>query len=193
MIGLDRPTLERDVKKLGCGGIVVIDGAPQLTEMAVSAIKAAELAVIPAQPSQLDIWATSELGNYAKVRSELTEGRFQGVFVASRVVTNTRIGKEIFEALGGCGLPILTASISQRVIYAVSMARGETAMDAAPGGVAALEVKALADEVLGILYPAKEATKRAQTRAMVRFCATLRCLPACPTWLPGIKRSWRTG
>ena len=157
VVGMDRPTLDRDVKRLGCGGIVVIDGAPQLKDMAASAIKAADLAVIPVQPSPYDIWATADLVDLAKQRIEITDGRFRAVFAVSRVITGTRIGKEIFETLGDYGLPILRAPIYQRVIYAVSATNGETAMDVEPAGVAASEVKAMADEILGILNPFQEA------------------------------------
>lgn len=151
VVGLDRPTLDRDVRRLGCGGIVVIDGAPQLKDMAASAIKAADLAVIPVQPSPYDIWATSDLVDLVKQRIEITDGRFRAAFVVSRVITGTRLGKEVFDILGGYGLPILKSSITQRIIYAVSAANGDTAMDVEPDGVAAQEVRALADEILGVL------------------------------------------
>jgi chromosome partitioning protein len=151
VVGLDRPTLDRDVKRLGCGGVVVIDGAPQLKDMAASAVKAADLVVIPVQPSPYDIWATADLVDLVKQRIEITDGRFRAVFVVSRVIVGTRIGKDIFEILGGYGLPVLRATISQRIIYAVSATNGETAMDVEPGGVAASEVKALADEIQGTL------------------------------------------
>jgi chromosome partitioning protein len=151
VIGLDRPTLDRDVKRLGCGGYVVIDGAPQLKDMAASAIKAADLALIPVQPSPYDIWATADLVDLVKQRIEITDGRFRAVFVVSRVITGTKIGKEVFDVLAGYGLPILKSAVSQRVIFAVSAASGDTAMDMEQAGAAAQEVKALAGEVLGIL------------------------------------------
>lgn len=152
VIGVDRPTLERDIKRLVVGdGIVVIDGAPQLKVMAASAIKAADLAIIPVQPSPYDIWATAELVDLVKQRVEITEGRFQAVFVVSRIITGTKIGKEVFDTLSEYGLPILKSTISQRVIFAASAAGGETALDAEPDSAAAREVKALAQEVLGLV------------------------------------------
>ena len=152
VVGLDRPALvDKDTRRIADVGIVVIDGAPQLKDMTVSAIKAADMVVIPVQPSPYDIWATAELVDLVKQRIEITDGRVQAAFVVSRVITGTRLGREIFEALDDYGLPILKAQISQRIIYAVSAANGETAMDVEPGGIAAREVRTLADEILGLL------------------------------------------
>ncbi|QDE42284.1 hypothetical protein E6P06_02930 (plasmid) [Citrobacter sp. CF971] len=51
---------------------VVIDGAPQAHDLAVSAMKAADCVLIPVQPSPYDIWATSDLVDLVKQRIELT-------------------------------------------------------------------------------------------------------------------------
>lgn len=148
VIGVDRPTLDRDVKRLGAKDFVLIDGAPQLRDMAASAIKAADLALIPVQPSPYDIWATADLADLVKQRIEITEGRFKAAFVISRVITGTRIGKDVAALLAEYGLPVLRSTISQRVIFAVSASAGETAMDAEPNSAASLEIQALANEVL---------------------------------------------
>ena len=41
VVGIDRPTIDRDLKAIGRKDFVVIDGAPQAADLAVSAIKAA--------------------------------------------------------------------------------------------------------------------------------------------------------
>ena len=38
VVGIDRPTIERDIKNIAQKDIVVIDGAPQVHSLAVSAI-----------------------------------------------------------------------------------------------------------------------------------------------------------
>ena len=74
VIGMDRPTLERDVKKIANDfDWVIIDGAPQLTNMAVSAIKCSDLIIIPVQPPPYDIWASEELVDVIKHRQQITE------------------------------------------------------------------------------------------------------------------------
>lgn len=149
VVGIDRPTIDRDVKNVARKvDYVVIDGAPQAADLAVSAIKAADYIVIPVQPSPYDIWATSDLVELVKQRIEMTDGKLQAGFVVSRVIKGTRIGEEVTEALHGYGLPVLESRITQRVSYPGTAASGSTVMDAEPNGDAAAEIFALADEIV---------------------------------------------
>ncbi|MCR1346412.1 AAA family ATPase [Acidithiobacillus ferrooxidans] len=147
VVGIDRPTIERDIKNVARKDFVVIDGAPQAADLAVSAIKAASFVLIPVQPSPYDIWATADLVELVKQRIEVTDGKLQAAFVVSRAIKGTRIGSEVAEALAGYGLPILESRITQRVSYPSTAAAGTTVMDTEPAGDAAAEVRALAAEL----------------------------------------------
>ncbi len=147
VVGIDRPTIERDIKNIARKDFVVIDGAPQAADLAVSAIKAASFVLIPVQPSPYDIWATADLVELVKQRIEVTDGKLQAAFVVSRAIKGTRIGSEVAEALVGYDLPILESRITQRVSYPSTAAAGTTVMDTEPTGDAAAEVRALAAEV----------------------------------------------
>jgi len=151
VVGIDRPTIERDLKQIAEKEYVVIDGAPQAHDLAVSAIKAADLVVIPVQPSPYDIWATSDLVELVKQRIEITDGKLQAAFVVSRAIKGTKIGSEVNEALTGYDLPILETRITQRVIYPVSAASGSTVLDEEPNSEASSEIKALVEEILQII------------------------------------------
>lgn len=148
VVGIDRPTIERDLKGVAKKDFVVIDGAPQAADLAVSAIKAATFILIPVQPSPYDIWATADLVDLVKQRIEITEGKLQAAFVVSRAIKGTKIGAEVNEALAGYGLPVLEARISQRVIYPGTAAIGTTVLDDEPDGEAAKEIRALATEIV---------------------------------------------
>jgi len=152
VVGIDRPTIERDLKHIAKKDIVVIDGAPQAADLAVSALKAADLVLIPVQPSPYDIWATSDLVDLVKQRMEITEGRLQAAFVVTRAIKGTRIGAEVTEALAGYELPVLESRITQRVIYPVSATAGTTVLEAEPNSDAATEVRALASEIKQLLF-----------------------------------------
>lgn len=147
VVGIDRPTIDRDLKNVARKDFVVIDGAPQAADLAVSAIKAADFVLIPVQPSPYDIWATADLVELVKQRIEVTDGRLQAAFVVSRAIKGTRIGAEVTEALAGYGLPVMESRITQRVIYPGTAAAGTTVMEAEPEGDAAAEVRALAAEL----------------------------------------------
>lgn len=147
VVGIDRPTIDRDIRNVARKDIVVIDGAPQAADLAVSAIKAANFVLIPVQPSPYDIWATSDLVELVKQRIEVTDGKLRVAFVVSRAIKGTRIGAEVTEALNGYDLPILESRITQRVSYPGTAASGSTVLDVEPAGDAAREIRALANEI----------------------------------------------
>lgn len=151
VVGIDRPTIERDLKNLAKKDVVVIDGAPQAADLAVSAIKAADFVLIPVQPSPYDIWATADLVELVKQRIEITDGRLRAAFVVSRAIKGTKIGAEISAALEGYGLPVLETRVFQRVVYPGTAAAGSTVLDAEPNGDAAAEIRALAAEIMAAL------------------------------------------
>lgn len=151
VVGLDRPTLQRDIKALAPVDYVVIDGAPQASDLAASAIKAADFVLIPCTPSPYDVWACSDLVDLVRQRIEITDGRLKAAFVISRAIAGTRLGNEISDALAGYGLPILESRIYQRQIYPASAAGGQTAFDSDPKGDAASDFMALRDEIIHLI------------------------------------------
>ncbi|MCV6683342.1 AAA family ATPase [Neisseria meningitidis] len=151
VIGIDRPTIERDLKSVVQKNFVVIDGAPQTADLAISAIKASDLVLIPVQPSPYDIWATADLVNLIKQRIELTDGNLKAAFLINRAIKGTKIGGEIRAALEEYDLPVLSTVIVQRIIYPTSAITGSTVLDKEPTGEAAKEIQLLADEVMKLL------------------------------------------
>ena len=152
VIGLDRPTLDRDLKNISDKDFVVIDGSPQATDLAVSAIKAADFVLIPVQPSPYDIWATSDLVDLVKQRIEMTDNKLKSAFVVSRAIKNTKIGTEVSEVLTEYGLPVLDAKIVQRIAYPNSAAIGKTVFETeSKNSDAVAEMNALATEVKSYL------------------------------------------
>lgn len=152
VIGLDRPTLDRDLKNISDKDFVVIDGSPQATDLAISAIKTADFVLIPVQPSPYDIWATSDLVDLVKQRIEMTDNKLKSAFVVSRAIKNTKIGTEVSEVLTEYGLPVLDAKIVQRIAYPNSAAIGKTVFETeSKNSDAVAEMNALATEVKSYL------------------------------------------
>ena len=151
VVGIDRPIIDKSLKSMGRKDFIVIDGAPQIEALAVSAIKSADFILIPVQPSPYDVWATSDLVDLVKARIEIMDGRLQAAFVISRAIKGTKIGNEITSALADYGLPVLTSRITQRVIYPTSAVTGQTVFDREPEGEAAHEIQALMAEIKQLL------------------------------------------
>jgi len=148
VIGLDRPTLSKDIKSIDNGyDWIIIDGAPQLAEMAVAAIKCSDIVLIPVQPSPYDIWATEDLVDVIKARQQVTDGYPKTAFVISRQIKNTNLGKEVRDVLIGYELPVFKNGTFQRIVYAKSAANGSTVLDAEPNGEAANEIRQLISEL----------------------------------------------
>ena len=148
VVGIDRPTLDKDIKGIKSGyDWIIIDGAPQIKAMAVSAVKAADVILVPVQPSPYDIWACYDLVDLIKSRQEITEGKPKAAFVISRMIKNTMLSRDVRGALEEHGLPIFNKGTVQRVVYANSAAQGKTPMDIDPSCEAAFEIKMIVKEL----------------------------------------------
>ena len=150
VIGLDRPTLHRDLPPLAKDyDHVVIDGPPRVSELARSAIIASDLVVVPIQPSPYDVWAADEVIKLIREASVFKES-LKSVFVINRRIVNTAIGRDVGDALAEYLIPVLKTVISQRVSFAESAAAGGTVLDTDPNGAAAKEILALTEEILSL-------------------------------------------
>ena len=148
LVGLDRPTIHRDLPNLAEGyDHVVIDGPPRVTDLARSAIVAADLVVIPIQPSPYDVWAAVEVINLIKEASVFKES-LKSVFVINRKIVNTAIGRDVVEALAEYSIPVAKAGVCQRVVFAESAASGQTVIELDRKSSASKEIKALVKELL---------------------------------------------
>lgn len=154
VVGLDRETLPTDLKAISGGyDWVVIDGAPQVAKLAAAAVKVAEVVIIPVQPSPYDIWATADLVEVINARRDVTGGKPKAAFLISRSIRNTKLGKEITEALESYGLPVLKCGTMQRVAYPTTASEGKTVFEE-PTSEAAKEIRAIVAEIKEIIHGA---------------------------------------
>jgi chromosome partitioning protein len=149
-LGLARETLHQEAPDLArrCDHIV-IDGPPRIAALARSALLAADLVLIPVQPSAYDIWASAEM--VALVReAQVFRPALRAAFVINRRVSTTLIGREARSALADQPFPALHAEVHQRIVFADSVARGQLAREWDADSLAIREISALAIEVLGL-------------------------------------------
>jgi chromosome partitioning protein len=148
VIGLDRETLPKDLAAVSNGyDWIVIDGAPQVVKMSAAAVKAADIVLIPVQPSPYDIWACADLVDIIKARQDMTGGKPKSAFVVSRVIKNTRLSGEVTAALADYGLPVFKSLTTQRVLYPTTAATGHTVFTRSNNGAAG-EIDAIKDELM---------------------------------------------
>ena len=152
VVGLARDTLHREAPELARDvDHIVIDGPPRVAGLMRSALLAADLVLIPVQPSPFDGWASAEM------LALLTEARIYRPELAARFVLNrcgarTVIARETAETLADHDPPVLASAIGQRVVFADAALAGRLASDIDPRSPAAREIAALAVEIgrLGI-------------------------------------------
>lgn len=147
VVGIDRPTLEKDIPSISHAfDYIIIDGAAKLQEMISSALKAADIVLIPVQPSAADIWGCSELVDLIRARQQVT-GKPKAAFIISRQIVGTRLAADITEALQEFGIHIFNSRTSQRVVYTEALSQGSTVIDLDPQGLASKEVFSITDEL----------------------------------------------
>ena len=147
VVGMARDTLHRDLDDLTANyDHTVIDTPPRVSALARSAILAADLVLIPVQPSSYDVWAAAET---VKLTEEAQQFKpdIKVAFVVNRRIARTSIGGEVIEALADYSAPLLPSTIAQRVAFAEASA-GYTVMEDAPKSAASNDIKKLASDVL---------------------------------------------
>ena len=148
VIGLARDTLHREAPELARDADhVVIDGPPRVAGLMRSALLAADLVLIPAQPSPFDGWASAEM---LKLLDEARIFRPQLVarFVLNRCAARTVIARETADgarrsrSAGACRPASASASPSP-----TPRAPAASSSTSTPHSPAAREIAALAAEV----------------------------------------------
>jgi len=148
IIGLPRETLHLEAPDIARHvDHVVIDGPPRVTAVTRSVLLAADVVLVPIQPSPYDIWASADMVELI-IEAQVFRPQLRAAFVINRRMSRTVIGREARRALAGQPFPALIADIHQRVIFAESVARGKLAFELEPKSTATREMAALADAVL---------------------------------------------
>ncbi|CCG09102.1 ParA family partition ATPase [Pararhodospirillum photometricum] len=148
VVGLPRPTVHKEIGQIGQGyDHIIIDGPPRVTDLTRSAIMAADVVLIPVQPSPYDIWAADEVMKLID-EAHVYKEKLKTSFVVNRKIVNTVIGRDVGEALAAYPVPTLAASVTQRVVFAEAAAQGLAVHEIDLEGPAATEIEAVAAELM---------------------------------------------
>ncbi|HUN56481.1 MAG TPA: hypothetical protein VMU41_00060, partial [Candidatus Binataceae bacterium] len=112
-----------------------------------SAIAAADIVVIPVQPSPYDVWAAKEIVDLI-TEVQVIKAHLKAVFAVNRKIVGTAIGRDVAAALASYPVPVLEAAISQRVGFAESAAAGQTVLETDATGPGAEEIRAMVAELM---------------------------------------------
>ena len=148
VVGLARESLHREAPALAQGADhLVIDGPPRVTGIARSALLAADLVLVPVQPSPFDGWASAEMLRLLD-EARMFRPELRARFVLNRCAARTLIARDTAAALAEQQPPMLRSRIGQRVAFADAASSGRLVDEADGSGLAAQEISAFGAAVL---------------------------------------------
>jgi chromosome partitioning protein len=126
------------VERLAGMDALVMDTAPHAETEARIAIRAADLVLIPLQPSAADVWAMQATLELAAAE------RREAALLLNRVPAQGRAPEQVAAELAARKLPLLAARLGNRTGFAAAFAEGLGAVEGVRG-LAAEEAAALAE------------------------------------------------
>jgi chromosome partitioning protein len=121
--------------------VMLIDSPPHLDTDARVAVRAADIVLVPIQPSLPDIWAAEGTLKLA------ADERRPAHLMFNRTPPTSKLRDAIAADLAARGLPILRSALGNRAGFAHAFAAGLGVTEAAPRSTAAAELRALLDEL----------------------------------------------
>jgi chromosome partitioning protein len=147
VVGLARDTLHRETAELARSvDHIVIDGPPRVAGLMRSALLAADLVLIPVQPSPLDGWASAEMLTLLR-EARIYRPELAARFVLNRCGPRSVLARETSASLADQDPPLLPSMIGQRVAFAEAMQNGRLAFELEETSPAARDIAWLAADV----------------------------------------------
>ena len=127
--------------------VIVIDSPGRDDLGTRTAVRAADIVIMPVQPSPIDVWASKPtLDMIAK------EGT-AALIVLNRLPSRSKLTDNLIVDLKRGSVPIARSALGNRICFASSLVEGKGITETEPHSVAAAEVKLLADEIWRKIAP----------------------------------------
>jgi chromosome partitioning protein len=128
---------------------VIADCPPSVHAPQTDAIlKMADVAIIPVQPSPVDLWATVHI-EQAIVEAQQMNPALRAMLVVNQLENRSTLSQLIREALAEINVPVANTAIRKRAVYKASALEGRTVFDMGKRGAdAAQELDQLIKEVI---------------------------------------------
>ena len=132
---------------------IVIDGPGSLSEVTKAILARSDLALVPCQPSGLDLHSSSKILRFIRHAQELRGGMPKAAMFLSRATKGTVLLQESREVLKGNPFPLLSTTIYQRQCLADAPGQEKTVfqMSGAAAKEAAKDYESLFKESLDVL------------------------------------------
>jgi chromosome partitioning protein len=121
--------------------IILVDSPPHAETDVRIAVRAADLIMVPMQPSPMDLWATQPTLDMAK------KEKSTALVVFNRTPPKGKLVDAVRTKIIQAELPVAGAVLGNRVAFAASIMEGKGVVESNPRHTATKEIKALADEI----------------------------------------------
>jgi chromosome partitioning protein len=136
-----------DIARLSMIDIVIIDSPPHMETETKSAIRAANIVIIPCQPSPNDLWASKATLEIVKKEEK------KAILVLNRCSYHSKLLKHITEAFPN---DLDKYFIGNRVAFAAAMLSGLTVIETSPNSIAANEIFLIAQDIIKLFQKEKK-------------------------------------
>jgi chromosome partitioning protein len=148
VVSLPKPVLDQELPQLARKyEYVIADTPPGMEDITRSALVCADLAIVPMQPSPLDLWSGTDIIGLVR-KAEILNPDLRVMLLLNRKIQGTRLGRESLDALKEFPFPVLKTEIHQRVVLAEAILHGQTITQVDPNSPSALEFFSLSLEIV---------------------------------------------
>jgi len=130
---------------------VVVDCPPSVHAVqTISVLENCDIALIPVQPSPVDLWATVHTEK-AVEEAQQSNTKLQALLVINQLESRTTLSRLVRDALSEIGLPVAKTALRRRAIFRNSVLEGKNVFEVGRRGVdAASEIDELIHEVINL-------------------------------------------
>ena len=130
---------------------VVVDCPPSVHALqTIKVLEVCDLALIPVQPSPVDLWATVHTER-AVEDARQSNKNLQAILVINQLETRTTLSRLVRDALSEIALPVAKTALRRRAIFRNSVLEGKNVFEMGRRGIdAANEIDELIHEVIKI-------------------------------------------
>lgn len=121
--------------------LILVDSPPHAETDVRIAVRAADLILVPMQPTPLDLWATQPTLDLAK------KEKSAAIVVFNRTPPKGKLVDAVKAKILQAELPVADTVLGNRVAFAASMMEGKGVVESNPRHTATKEIKALAAEI----------------------------------------------
>ncbi|MGI9418617.1 MAG: ParA family partition ATPase [Geminicoccaceae bacterium] len=122
--------------------LIIVDSPPHAETDAKSAVRAADLAILPIQPTMLDLWATGATLELAEVE------KTKALLVLNRVPPRSLAADAVAAEIKKRKWPVARSRLGNRQAFAASINEGKGVIETARSAAAGKEIGALSKEIL---------------------------------------------